>query len=78
MDINTMISILDEEVVFYTDAMNDTEVYVEYRCANGAICFESIKSKKFHAFLGVRYRELTGQLERPDYRELLAIKKNHL
>lgn len=75
MDINTMISILDEEVVFYTDAMNDTEVYVEYRCANGAICFEPIKSKKFHAFLGVRYRELTRVLERPDYKELLAIKE---
>ena len=75
MDINTMISILDEEVAFYTDAMNETEVYVEYRCANGAICFEPIKSKKFHAFLGVRYRELTQVLERPDYKELLAIKE---
>ena len=75
MDINTMIGILDEEVSFYTDVMNDTDVYVEYCCANGAICFEPIKSKKFNAFLGVRYRELTQVLERPNYKELLAIKE---
>lgn len=76
MDIETMISIIDNEVVFYTDALNDTDVYVEYRCYNNAICFESIKSKRFHAFLGFRYRELTQLLEKPNYSPLLAIKED--
>lgn len=75
MEINTMMRILDEEVVFYTDKLNETDVYVEYSCSNGAICFEPIGSKKFRAFLGVRYRELTGVLESPNYKELLTIKE---
>lgn len=66
--------ILDEEVKFYTNKLCETDVYVEYCGRTGAECFEPVKSTMFNSFIGYRYRELTGIKERPDYKELLAIK----
>ncbi len=68
--------ILDDEVIFYTDAMNPDEVFVEYTLNNGAVCFEPIKSRRFAAFLSVRYRELSDEAERPDCKAALAVKED--
>lgn len=74
MNSDAIEKILDEEVTFYTDKLCDTEVYVEYRSYTGAKCFEPVKSTKFKAFIGYRYRELTDSKECPAYKALLKIK----
>ena len=42
MNTNLMIEILDQDVLFFTDTLNPADVYVEYKLANGAICFDSV------------------------------------
>lgn len=76
MNIDALQMILDDEVVFYTDALNQDDVYVEYTLANGALCFEPIKSRRFTAFLSFRYREIAEETERPDYKAALAVKED--
>lgn len=76
MNYDALNQILDDEVVFYTDALNTDEVYVEFTLANGAVCFEPIKSRRFAAFLSFRYRELAEESERPDYKAALAVEED--
>lgn len=74
MNTNLMIEILDQDVLFFTDTLNPADVYVEYKLANGAICFDSVYSRTFKAFLGCRYRELSDDEEHPKFKELLEEK----
>lgn len=75
MNFDALMKILDEEVAFYVDELNTSDVYVEYHRRNGALCFEPIKSKFFAAFLNIRYCQLVGALEKPDYKALLELKE---
>ena len=58
MNFDALMKILDDEVVFYVDELNASDVYVEYHRKNGELCFEPIKSKFFAAFLNIRYCQL--------------------
>jgi len=78
MNYDAINQILNEEVIFYTDTLNPTEVYVEYTLANGAICFDTVGSRTFKAFLGCRYRELDEDAERPKFKELLEEKSDEV
>ena len=73
-----MQEILDDEVTFYSDVDNPTTVYVEYPTFTGACAFETINSPMFEAYLGFRYRELSGDNILPDYSKLLAIERQNL
>ena len=75
MNFDALMKILDEEVAFYVDALNTSDVYVEYHRKNGALCFEPIKSKFFAAFINIRYCQLVEALEKPDYKALLELKE---
>lgn len=77
-DEKLMQEILDDEVTFYSDVDNPTTVYVEYPTFTGACAFESINSPMFEAYLGFRYRELSGDNILPDYGKLLAIERQNL
>jgi len=78
MNYDAMNQILDEEVTFYTDELNPADVYVEYMLANGAVCFDTVGSRMFKAFLGYRYRELDEDAERPKFKELLEEKSDEV
>ena len=69
--------ILDEEVTFYIDKENRTEVYVEYLNAEKVKCFESINSRFFEAFLGIRYHDLTGEATRPSFKQALNLRMDY-
>lgn len=73
-----MQEILDDEVTFYYDVDNPTCIYAEYPLHNGAFAFEPIDSRTFHAFLGVMYRDASGDNLLPDYTKLLAIESQNL
>lgn len=75
MNYDAMKKIVDEEVTFFTDEQNDTDVYVEYERHNGARCFESIKSEHFESFLSYRYRQLNEDDELPDFKDHIKRKK---
>lgn len=77
-DINLQVvrEILDEELVFYTDIDNASQVYVEYPLLSGAKAFVPIKNPHFEAFLSYRYRKLAEEALCPpeilDYLEAKA------
>ena len=50
--------ILNEEVIFYTDKDNPSQVYVDYPLPTGAKCFSSAMAGRFEAFISHRYRQL--------------------
>ena len=77
-DEKLMQEILDEDVTFYSDVDNPSNVYVEYPLYNGAYAFEPIGSNMFQAFLGVQYRALSGDNLLPDYSKLLEIESQNL
>ncbi len=62
-DINEEVinQILNEEVVFYTDKDNPSQVYVEYPLPTGAKCFSSAKEGRFEAYISHRYRQLADE-----------------
>ena len=70
-------AILDDEVTFYIDKENPTEVYVEYQNAEKVKCFESINSRFFEAFLGIRYHEITGEITRPSFKQALNLRMDY-
>lgn len=73
-----MQEILDDEVILYSDKDNPTSIYVEYPTYTGAYAFESISSAMFEAYLGFRYREMSGENILPDFSKLLAIESQNL
>lgn len=73
-----MQEILDDEVMFYSDRDNPTNIFVEYPTYTGAYAFESINSAMFEAYLGFRYREISGENILPDFSKLLAIESQNL
>lgn len=58
VDEDVILTILDEELIFFTDRDNETQVYVEYPLPSGATCFSPVKDGRFEAFLSHRYCEL--------------------
>lgn len=72
-DEKLMQEILDEEVKFYVDEDNPSNVYAEYPLYNGALAFEPIESQNFQAFLGYQYRFHSNDHLVPDYTKLLTI-----
>lgn len=78
-DINEEVinQILNEEVVFYTDKDNPSQIYVDYPLATGATCFAPVKTGRFEAFISHRYRELADEpLCPPDVFHYLEAKKD--
>ena len=73
-----MQEILDNEVTFYSDRDNPTNIYVEYPTYTSAVAFEPIGSATFEAYLGFRYREVSGEKILPDYSKLVAIECQNL
>ena len=73
-----MQEILDDEVMFYSDRDNPTNIFVEYPTYTGAYAFESINSAMFEAYLGFQYREISGENILPDFSKLLAIESQNL
>lgn len=62
-DVNVEVvkKILNEEVSFFTDELNETQVYIEYPLPSGARCFAPVKDGRFEAFLSHRYRTLADE-----------------
>ena len=73
-NVQLMREILDNNVTFYIDQDNPTQVYVEYPRYNGAIAMEPVTSVMFHAFLGHQYREESDEMINPDFEDLISIK----
>lgn len=68
-------NILKNDVAFFTDELNATNVYVEYPLITGHTAFVPVDNVLFKAFLSHRYRELTNTLRRPrDLFDYLAAK----
>lgn len=53
--------ILNEEVIFYTDKDNLSQIYVDYPLPTGAICFAPANNGRFEAFIDHRYRQLADE-----------------
>jgi len=71
LNIATLKSIFEDEVLFYTDKLNETDVFVEYLNADGIPVFESISSQQFHAFISCRYRAEEDTLYPPAFKPIL-------
>ena len=73
----TMKQILTQEVEFFTDEVQPSDVYVEYPAINGSRIFASVDSTHFASFLSHRYYFLNpDEDELPDYRFFLERQKN--
>lgn len=72
-NVSLMRDILDEQVTFFLDRDNRSQVYVEYPCYNGAIALEPVNSVMFEAFLGHQYREESDEMINPDFSDLITI-----
>lgn len=74
-DETVMQKIIDKSVRFWIDEDNKKNVYVEFKRYNGSYCLEPFEDEYFRAFLGHKYREMTGKNELPKFNELLEIKR---
>ena len=77
VNIEVIQQILNEEVDFFTDKLNEGQIYVEYPLPTGARCFAPVKDGRFESFLSHRYRALTDEpLCPPEVFDFLEAKKD--
>lgn len=77
MNVALLQDVLDNEVTFYTDKLNDTDVYVEYYNADGVLVFDAVSSRYFNAFIICRYMDEEKTLFSPAYKPILDGYINH-